>query len=170
MSYGRSGRYEIPSDGTISGALVAALLASLTFAELIAATGHLEAIPALYGLEDSVNNWGFVVGHGFVGAVAFAAGLTRAANHRSAPAPLAAALRSPFLGGCFGVAYGTLCWLVGIAHGVPLLVQVTGGTMAVPCQHGASLLALVGYGAVLGAWYPLVRTAVDDRGRSRRWR
>lgn len=170
MSYGRSRGHEIPSDGTISGAIIAALIASLTLGELLAATVHLEAIPALYGLEDVVNAWAFVVGHGFVAAMPFVAGLTRAARHRSAPAPLAAALRSPFLGGCFGVAYGTVCWLVVVAYGVPLLVEVTGGSLPLPYQHGASLLALVAYGAVLGAWYPLVRTAIDDRGRSRRAR
>ncbi|WP_265111017.1 hypothetical protein [Halosolutus halophilus] len=163
MSYGRSSRYEIPSDGTISGAVIAALLASLTFGELVAATGHLEAIPALYGVESAVNDWAFVVAHGFVAALAFVAGLTRAANHRFAPAPLAAAPYTPFLGGCLGVAYGTVCWLVGVAYGVPLWIELTGGTLSLPCQHGASLMALIAYGAVLGTWYPLIRTAVDGR-------
>ncbi|WP_265111029.1 hypothetical protein [Halosolutus halophilus] len=170
MSYGRSRRYDSPSVGTIFGTLVAALVASLSFAGLLSSTGHLESVAALYGLEDVSSDWAVVVAHGLVGAVPFVAGLTRAAKHRFAPAPLAAALRSPFLGGCLGVAYGTVCWLVGVAYGVPLWIDLTGGSLPLPYHHSASLVALIGYGAVLGAWYPLVRTAVDDRGRARRSR
>lgn len=167
MSYKRSRRYTGPSGGTIAGTVVGALLAGLSFAGLLADIGHLDTVAAVYGLEEYGAEWELVVAHGVVGAVPFVAGLTRAARHRYAPAPLATAPRSPFLGGCFGVAYGTVCWLAIVAYGVPLAVNLRGGAMPLPVHHLPSLVAFLGYGAVLGAWYPLVRTAIDDRGRTR---
>lgn len=162
MSYRKSPKYEFLSEGTIAGALIAALLASIVFAELLAATGHLETVAAVYAL-DLGNDWAFVVAHGLVAAGPFIAALTYGARARAAPAPLAGAVRSPFLGGCFGVAYGTVCWLVVIAYGVPYVLRLTGADLPLPVHHSASLVALLAYGAVLGSWYPLVRTAIADR-------
>ena len=132
MSYRRSSKRDYQVDGTIAGAVVAALIASVSFGGLIGSTGNRGAIAALYGLEGLTSDWVFIVVHGFVGAAPFVVGLTRAAQHRYAPAPLAAALRSPFIGGCLGVAYGTLCWLVVVAVGVPLWVGLTGGHLPAP--------------------------------------
>ncbi|ELY42690.1 hypothetical protein [Natronorubrum bangense] len=160
MSYRWSRKPETLSSRAISGAIVAGLLASVSFGGMLAATGHLEAVATVYGLEG--HDWLLVIIHGLLGAVVFVAGLTHVANHRYAPVPLAAALRSPFLGGCFGVAYGTACWLAIVAYGLPLWMGATGGHLPLPYQHGPSLLAFIGYGTVLGAWYPLVRTAIDD--------
>lgn len=145
----------------VSGAIVAALIASVSLGGLLAGTGHLEAVPRLYGLEG--NAWTIVIAHGLFAAVPFLAGLTRVAQHRYAPAPVAAAPHSPFLGGCLGVAYATVCWVVIVAYGIPLWIGMTGGNLPMPYQHTASLVALVGYGAILGSWYPLVRTAIDNR-------
>ena len=160
MSYRHSQNLDYPSAGVISGAIIAALLASVSLGGLLAGTGHLEAVPALYGLEGYA--WTLVIAHGVVGAVPFIVGLTRVARVRHVPTPVAAASYSPFLGGCFGIAYATVCWLVGVVYGVPFFVGLTGGTLPMPYHHTPSLVALIGYGAILGSWYPLVRTAIDD--------
>ncbi|QFU82275.1 hypothetical protein [Natronorubrum aibiense] len=160
MPYRRSAKSEALSGGMISGVIVAALLASISFGGVLAATGRLEAVATLYGLEG--HDWLVIIAHGFVGAVVFVAGLTRVANHRFAPAPIAVALRSPFLGGWLGLAYGNICWLVIVAYGMPLWQEAIGGYLPLPCQHGSSLMAFIGYGAVLGMCYPLVRTMIDD--------
>lgn len=168
MSYGQSRNYELPPPEVITGAVVAALVASCSLAGLLAWTGTLESVPGLYGLNG--HGWTIAIGHGLVAAVPFVAVLTRVASHRFAPAPLAGALSSPFLGACFGVIYGTGCWLVGVAYGVPIWVGFTGGSLPVPYHHIPSLVALLGYGVILGSWYPLVRTAVVARDRRRRTR
>lgn len=168
MAHRKSWKREKPSVETVSGTVVAALIAGLALAGLLDGTGGLEDLRALYGLE--VDAWRLAVVHGVAGAVPFVAGLTRVARHRYAPAPLAAALRSPFLGGCLGAAYGAGCWLVLVAYVVPIVIGFTGGQLPVPYQHPESLIPLIGYGAVLGSWYPLVRTAVTDHGPTRRTR
>lgn len=164
MSYRQSRNPETTIDGTLSGAIIAALVASVVFAELFTAIGSLETVAAVYGLH-LTNDWAFVVAHGLVAAIPFIGGLTAIARHRIAPVPVASALHSPFLGGCFGVAYGAVCWLVVIAYAVPYWIGVTGGDVPLPYHHLSSLGVLLAYGAVLGVWYPLVRSLITTRLR-----
>ena len=170
MAYRRSRNRDVLSVETVAGAVVAGLLASLVFGALLVATGDLAAVAALYGLEGRGAGWALVLAHGFLGAGPFVVGVTRSARHRAAPTPVAAAVRSPFVGGCFGAAYGTLCWLGLVAYGLPFLIGLTGGALSPPYHHPASLVALLGYGATLGAWYPLVRTTITARQRPQRLR
>lgn len=57
-----------------------------------------------------------------------------------------------------GCTLGVASWLGGVALLVPLWLQaVTDATLSVPFFHAGSLLALVGYGAVFGLVYALLR-------------
>lgn len=161
MSYGQSRSRERSATTTAVSAVVAALIAGVAVAGVLVDTGLLGALADLYGIDGTLGGWALVFGHSLVVGAAFVAALTTVARFRYAPLPVVAALRSPFLGACLGVAYGTLLWLGVVAYGVPLWLEVVAGIpYPRPYRHLESYVALVWFGAVLGAWFPLVRTAL----------
>lgn len=160
MSYGRSRIAVCPAPGTIVCTLGSALIASVGFGGVQYATGLVGAVGALYGLDGVVTEGVLVFFHSLAASALFVAGIERLGGSRYAPLPIAAARYRPFVGACVGGVYGTVLWLTVVAHGVPLWLELTtGAQLPTPFRHGASLLALVWFGIVLGSWYPILRDA-----------
>ncbi len=159
MAYGQSRRRDSPSPVTVLTTVVAALIAGAALGGALHATGNLGSVAGVYGLEGVVNEWTLVFCHSLVAGGPFVAIVTRLSRGRRVPRPLAESYRSPFLCACLGLSYGALLWATVVAYAAPFAFGlVTGNTYPVPFHHWGSFYALLLFGAVFGAWYPLLRS------------
>ncbi len=164
MAYKQSRQGGFPSPVTVLTTVTAALIAGVALGGVLHATGSLRSVAAVYGLNGIVNEWTLVFCHSFVAAGPFVAIVTRLGNSRSVPRPLAESYRNPFLCACVGLSYGVLLWLTVVAYGAPVVLGfVTGHAYPVPHHHSGSFFALLSFGAVLGAWFPLLRDFFTDQ-------
>lgn len=114
--------------------------------------GLTPAVARFVGVDDPRLGWYLTLGLGVLGGACFAL-VDALAGLR---AYTTATERSFWI----GLGYGILVWLVAIAVLAPLWTRIVlGAVRPVPYLHWPSFLALVAYGAVLGAVYPLVVTA-----------
>lgn len=158
MSHRQSWTIDFPSLATVLTTMGVALIAGATFGGILHATGQLESVAAVYRLDGIANDWALVFVHSLVATVVFIATSSRLSRGRYTPTPLAEVPRNVFLGACTGTAYGVVLWLGIVAYGVPLwLGFVVGLDLSLPYHHLESLPAFLCFGAVLGAWYPLLR-------------
>ena len=163
MAYRQSYHRDFPSPVTILTAATAALIAGAALGGVLQATGDLRSIADFYGLEGIVNEWTLVIVHSLLAAWPFVAIVSRLSSGRYVPRPLAQSARSPFLCACVGLSYGAVLWLAVVAYGAPFLLGlVTGDAYSVPFHHWESFLALLVFGSVYGAWYPLLREFFDE--------
>ncbi|WP_407037799.1 hypothetical protein [Halovalidus salilacus] len=139
----------------------ASLVAGTVLGAVLMATGRFDSLVEVYGLS-GVDEWHLLYLHSAVATAGFVAVVSRLARSRFAPLPLRDAVRYSFPGACIGLAYGTVLWLVVVAYGVPLWFDIVGGQrVPMPYHHLPSLDALVAFGTVLGASYPIVRRLTD---------
>jgi hypothetical protein len=149
---------------TVLTTVAAALIAGAALGGALHATGNLRTVAGVYGLEGVVNEWTLVFGHSLVAGGPFVAIVTRLSRGRHVPSPLAESHRSPFLCACVGLSYGAVLWAAIVAYTAPFVFGfVTGDTYPVPFHHWGSFYALLLFGAVFGAWYPLLRSFFDER-------
>jgi len=164
MSYRQSRHRGRPSPVTVLTTVMAALIAGAALGGVLHATGSLRSVADVYGLEGVVNEWTLVFCHSLVAGGPFVALVTRLSRGRYVPQPLAECYRSPFLGACVGLSYGVILWVTVVAYGGPLLLGLaTSRPYPVPVDHWGSFVGLSTFGAVFGAWYPLLRTFFDER-------
>lgn len=164
MAYRQSHRGSFPSPVTVLSTVTTALIAGIALGGVLHATGSIRMVASAYGLDGIVNEWTLVFCHSLLAAGPFVAIVTRLARGRYVPQPLAECYRYPFLCACVGLSYGALLWVTTVAYGMPFLLGlITGGAYSVPFRHWGSFYALLAYGAVLGAWYPLVRGFLTER-------
>lgn len=163
MAYRQSRRGYFPSAVTIFATVIAALIAGTALGVELYGTGTLQTVTAVYGMEDPRIVWTLVFSLSIVAAVPFVALVRRLSRARYVPLPLAECHRSPFLCACVGVSYGVLLWVSVVVYGVPYLLEVVaGGPYPVPYHHWESFVALLLFGAVFGAWYPLLYEFFDE--------
>uniref|UniRef100_A0A7D5GQ65 Uncharacterized protein n=1 Tax=Natrinema halophilum TaxID=1699371 RepID=A0A7D5GQ65_9EURY len=144
--------------------MTAALIAGTALGGILHATGNLRSVTAIYGLDGVVNEWTLVFCHSFVAAGPFVAIVTRLKRGKHVPRPLAESYRNPFLCACVGLSYGALLWVTVVAYGAPFLLGLAAGrAYPVPYHHSGSFVALLLFGAVLGAWFPLLRDFFTDQ-------
>ena len=139
----------IETDTIVTGVL-AALLAGVVFGGLMHATGQIETVARLYGLEGLALGWLVHLVHSALAGVVFTALVAFVA-------PLRAYAAKPLTAAGLGVAFGVACWIVLVAIAVPLWLGIVhGSTVALPLLHWPSLGGLVVFGAILGASCPLL--------------
>jgi len=159
MAYRQSQRSGSPSPTTVLTTVTAALIAGAALGGVLHATGSLRSVAGVYGLEGVVNEWTLVFCHSLVAGGPFVALVTRLSRGRYVPRPLAESHRNPFLGACMGLSYGVVLWVAVVAYGGPLLLGfATARPYPVPVEHWGSFVGLSTFGAVFGAWYPLLQT------------
>lgn len=164
MSYEQSRIIVFLGSVTVVRALLASLLAGTVFGTVMAVQGQLSAVAGLYGLAGIVSAWVFIYVHSFGASALFVVAITRLARTRYAPLPLRDAIDHPFPGACVGLVYGLLLWLLGVGYAVPYALNALDGAgRPVPYAHGESFFALLAFGAVLGATYPVLRVRVTER-------
>lgn len=164
MSYRQSRGGGLPAPETILTTVAAAAIASAALGGVLHATGDLRTVTDIYGLEGVVNEWTLVFCHGLVAGGPFAAFVTWLARSRRVPRPLAECHRTPFLCACLGLSYGAVLWVTVVAYGAPFVLRVaTGNAYPVPTPHMESFYALLVFGVVYGAWYPLLRESFAGR-------
>ncbi|WMT07312.1 hypothetical protein NP511_18230 [Natrinema thermotolerans] len=164
MAYRRSRRGGVLSPVTVLTTVTAALIAGVALGGVLHVTGNLRTVAAVYGLEGVVNEWTLVFGHSVLAAGPFVALVNRLRMGRRVPRPLAESYRNSFLCACLGTAYGVVLWVAVIAYGAPFAFGlVTANAPPVPYRHWGAFYALLVFGAVCGAWYPLLREFFEDR-------
>ncbi|PCR90083.1 hypothetical protein [Natrinema ejinorense] len=143
---------------TVLTTVVTAVIAGAALGGVLHATGDFGSVAGVYGLDGVVNEWTLVFCHSLAAAAPFVALVSWFSGGRYVPRPLAESGRSPFLCTCVGLSYGALLWVAVVAYGVPLLLEVvTGAEYSVPVHHWGSFYAVLTFGVVFGAWYPLLR-------------
>ncbi len=163
MAYRRSQRGGFPSPVTVLATVATALIAGVALGGVLHATGNLRTVAALYGLEGVVNEWTLVLCHSVFALGPFVALVNRSRRGRRVPRPLAECHRNPFLCACLGTAYGVVLWAAVIAYGAPVAFGfVTASAPPIPYRHWGAFYALLVFGAVAGAWYPLLREFFDE--------
>ncbi|WP_408958396.1 hypothetical protein [Natrinema sp. 74] len=164
MAYGQSRRRDSPSPVTVLTTVTAALIAGAALGGVLYATGNLRIVADVYGLGGVVNEWTLVFCHSLLAGAPFVAIVTGFSRGQRVPRPLAESHRSSFLCACVGLSYGALLWVTVVAYGAPFAFGfITGNAYPVPVHHRESFYALLLFGAVFGAWYPLLRSFFDER-------
>jgi len=164
MAYRQSRRGGSPSPVTVLTTVATALIAGAALGGVLQATGTLQSVADVYGLEGVVNEWTLVFCHSLIAGGPFVALVSRLSRGRYVPRPLAESYRNPFLGACLGLSYGVILWVTVVAYGGPFLLGLaTGNPYSVPVHHWGSFYGLLLFGAVFGAWYPLLRRFFAER-------
>lgn len=128
---------------------IAGLIAGAVFGGIMSQTPMMESVAALITLQAVAAGWLFHFVISFIFGAIFAAIATigsfpEYANRTSSGAGL-------------GIAYGIIVWVVGAAIVMPLWMgAVTGASPPVPNLNWLSFAGHIAYGAVLGAFYPIL--------------
>ena len=128
---------------------IAGLLAAIVFGAVVADTGAMAAVAAMFGVDSHGLGWVFHLGFG----AAFGAGYSAVAS----TARGSAWADRPASGGVVGLAYGFVLWVVGAVLVAPLWLRVRSvGDVAVPAIDVPVLVGHLVYGLVLGVLYPVL--------------
>ena len=139
----------VVADPIFTGVL-AALLAGVVIGGLMHATGQIEMVASLVGLEGVAIGWLVHLVHSALAGIVFTILVEFVA-------PLRAYAGKPLSASGVGVVFGVVCWIVIVTVAVPLWFRlVLGSVLALPLFHWPSLGGLVVFGAILGAGYSLL--------------
>lgn len=136
-------------ENALAATVAATLIAGAVLGAYLQATGLIESVAGLYGLSGAVNGWLVHLGHSFVAGAGFVllatiappAGLASTFGLDTGPGIV---LTSVVL----GVAYAVAAWLVAVAFGIPIWMEVAhGASRPFPYLHWASLAGAVAFGA-----------------------